>query len=114
MPVNLQIEKPPILGNETAGLRQGSKWLVKLKLWMDLVQSLLNTLPTDHGKLTGLEDNDHPQYLLYTSTIPTSSTAAGTVRTYTFDSDYFYLCIATSQWKRARWGNALLQEPDTW
>jgi hypothetical protein len=31
---------------------------------------------------------------------PASSTAVGTANQYTFDTSYFYLCIATNTWRR--------------
>ncbi len=39
-------------------------------------------------------------FLNYVATVPASSSATGTTNQYAFDSDYFYLCVATDTWRR--------------
>jgi len=34
------------------------------------------------------------------TTVPASSSAAGTAGQISYDADYFYLCVATNSWKR--------------
>lgn len=38
--------------------------------------------------------------LVYTATVPSTSSSTGTAGQWTYDSDYFYLCVAENTWRR--------------
>jgi len=38
--------------------------------------------------------------LVYTATIPATSSSSGTAGQWTYDTDYFYLCVAANTWRR--------------
>jgi hypothetical protein len=74
---------------------------------------------TDHGGLTGLADDDHPQYALANGSrctyfIPTgaklSSVDAGTYGQTSLDDDYLYICIQTGTAGNAIWKKIPLVE----
>lgn len=76
---------------------------------------------TDHGGLTGLSDDDHPQYAFADGSravyyIPSgskqSSVDAGTFGETSLDDDYLYVCVQTGSAGSAIWKQtAILQSP---
>ncbi|RLD56518.1 MAG: hypothetical protein DRI97_07290 [Bacteroidetes bacterium] len=76
---------------------------------------------TDHGGLTGLADDDHPQYALADGTrcvfysnygAKQSSVDAGALGEFSVDDDYLYVCVVAGSAGSAVWKQtALLQSP---